>query len=59
MWVYESKTHRSLWTRRYFLVIMFLMDQVQGEDFSEALLAGMRECAGRNLERYRHPARRR
>jgi hypothetical protein len=46
-------------TRRYFLVIMFLMDQVQGEDFSDALLAGMREGAGRNLERYRHPARRR
>ena len=46
-------------TRRYFLGIMFLMDQVQGEDINEALLAGMRECAGRNLECYRLPVRRR
>jgi hypothetical protein len=29
------------------------------EDIRVALLAGMRECAGRNLEYYRQPARRR
>jgi len=33
--------------------------QVQREDIRVALLAGMRECAGRNLECYRQPARRR
>ncbi len=44
---------------RCFLVIMFLMDQVQGEDISVEVLAGMSECAGRNLECYRQPVQRR